>query len=120
MRKTIFSLLAFLFITSLCFAQQAQTTVSNTAAAPIASKIITAKVDAVTSGNPLKGTPAELVVVTDDGKKLSFTVKSGTPITDKDAKIITLSDVKKESKVTVEYTIKASGTNKALSIKLVE
>jgi len=125
MRKTIFLLFSFLFVTSLCFAQQAQTRVSQSAvsqaaSAPVATKILTAKVDLVTIGDTAKGTQSELMVVTDDGQKLSFAVKNGTPITGKNAKTITLSDVKKEDKVVVEYVTKATGTKKAVSIKLIE
>ena len=130
MRKIFFSLFAFLCITSLCFAQEAQapisqvqvtqSKVSQTAQAPVENKTLTGKVDLVTIGDTTKGIKSELVVVADDGQKLSFVVKSGTPVIDKDTKTITLSDIKKDNRVIVEYTTKASGTNKAQSIKLVE
>ena len=60
------------------------------------------------------------MVVDDNGKKLSFAVKSGIPITDKDGNKVTLSEIKKDTKITVAYITKISGINKALSIKLVE
>ena len=130
MRKTIFSLLSFLSVTSLCFAQQAQAPVSKPGVSPVAvsktapvaivSNTLIAKVDAITIGDAAKATQSELAVVTDDGKKLSFVVKSGTPVTGKEAKAIALSDLKKDDKVAVEYITKATGTKKALSIKLVE
>ena len=125
MKKTIFSLFALLFVNSLCFAQQTQTPASKPAVSHkssvtiAATKTLTAKVDVVTIGDDMKGTQSELAVVADDGVKSSFVVKSGTPITDKDAKAITLSSLKKENKVTVEY-VTQSGTKKAISIKLTE
>lgn len=122
MRKTIFSLFALLCVNSLCFAQQtpvSKAAVSQKSAASAATKTLAAKVDAVTIGDPMKGTESELAVVANDGGKSSFVVKSGISITGKDAKAISLSDLKKEDKVTVEYVTK-SGSKKAISIKLVE
>jgi len=125
MRKTIFSLFALLSVTSLCFAQQTQTQVSKTAVSHKSSvtvattKTLTAKVDTVTIGDPVKGTQSELAIVADDGTKSSFVVKSGTPVTDKEAKPVSLSDLKKDNKVAVEY-VTQSGTKKAISIKLAE
>ncbi len=125
MKKTIFSLLAFLFVTSLCFAQQAQTpvsqpAVSKTAQAPIEKKTLSGKVDSITIGDVKKGTKSELIVVADNGQKLSFAIKSGTPIIDKGTKILNLSELKKDDKVIVEYTAKANGINRAQSVKIVE
>jgi hypothetical protein len=125
MRKIIFSLFTFLSVTSLCFAQQAQTPVSKPMVSQVANalvenKIITGKVDSVTIGDVIKGTKSELMVVAENGQKLSFVVKSGTPITDKEGKTVTLIDINKDSKVTVEYVTNQMGTHKAQSIKLVE
>jgi len=137
MKKTLFTLIAATFISSLCFAQQESTSVkesqnpagsvttavtTTTALAPAAAatKIITGKVDAVSIGDVSKGIKSEIVVVSEDGQKLSLVVKSGTPIVSKDAKTITLKEIKKDDKVTVEYITKQSGVHRAESIKLVE
>ena len=124
MRKIIFSLLAFVSVTSLCFAQQPQAPVSQpatqTVKAPVESKIFTGKVELVTIGDPAKGTRTELAVVSDDGVKSSFIVKGTATITAKDGKAVTISDIKKDSKVTVEYMTNQAGINKAQSIKLAE
>ena len=125
MRKTFFSLFAFLCVVSLCFAQQVSTPisrplVSQATQASVENKVFTGKVVSIAIGDATKGTKSELVVVTDEGQKLSFVVKSGTPITDKDAKVVALSDIKKDNKVTVAYTMSEMGTHKAKSIKLVE
>jgi len=120
MKKITFSLFAFLFVSSLCFAQQASAPASQTAQTPVETKTFTGKVDSVSIGDATKGTKSELVVVANNGQKLSFVVKSGTPVTDKDAKTVSLSDIKKDNRVTVEYTISKMGTHKAQSIKLVE
>ena len=82
MRKIIFSIFASLFVSSLCFAQEAQapvsqapdtkSTVVQTAPAPVINKTLTGKVDSITIGDATKATQSELAVVTDDGMKLSF------------------------------------------------
>ncbi|HTZ11019.1 MAG TPA: hypothetical protein VMD04_01380 [Candidatus Margulisiibacteriota bacterium] len=124
MRRIIFSLLAFVSVTSLCFAQQAQAPVSQPASqtvkAPVESKTFTGKVELVMVGDPAKGTKTELTVVSDDGVKSSFIVKGTAAITAKDGKAVTLSDIKKDSRVTVEYMTNQAGINKAQSIKLAE
>ena len=120
MKKLTFLLLVLLSVSSLCFAQQAPVPASQATQAPAVIKTLTGKVDSITIGDAAKGIKSELVVMAEAGQKLDFVVKSGTPITDKDAKMIALSDIKKDNKVVVEYTTKASGTNKAQSIKLAE
>lgn len=120
MKKILLAVFVLTFVSSLCFAQQPTVSTTKTVPAPVVVKTLTGKVDSVTIGDTTKGTKSELAVVAESGQKLIFVVKSGTPITDKDAKAATLSDIKKDSKVTVEYTTKASGTNKAQSIKLVK
>ncbi len=120
MRKILFALLAITFISSLCFAQQAQAPVTKPTPAPVVARTLTGKVDSVSVGDATKGTKSELVVVADNGQKLSFVVKAGTPITAKDGKTLTLSDIKNDNKVTVKYTTSKMGAHKAQSIKLVE
>jgi len=137
MKKTLFTLIMATFISSLCFAQQesvsakdsqkpagaatavvAATTVS--APAPVLTKTIIGEVDAVSTGDVTKGTKPEILVISEDGQKLSLFVKAGTPIVAKDAKIITLKEIKKGDKVSVEYITKQSGVHRAESIKLIE
>jgi len=137
MKKTLFTLIAATFISSLCFAQQEPTSTKESqkpaaaatagvaaatalAPAPVLTKTITGKVDAITIGDVSKGIKSEIVVVGQDGQKLSLAVKSGTPIVAKDAKIITLKEIKKDDKVSVEYITKQSGAHRAESIKIVE
>jgi hypothetical protein len=126
MKKILLAVFVFTFTSSLCFAQQVSAPVVQTAQTtqavqtPAVVKTFTGKVDSLTIGDATSGTKSELVVVDDNGKKISFFVKNGTPITDKDEMTITLSDIKKDNKVTVEYKIKASGKNKAQSIKILE
>ena len=120
MKKITFLVFAFLFVSSLCFAQQVAAPVSQAAQIPVETKTFTGKVDSITIGDIAQGIKSELVVVADAGQKLSFVVKSGTPITDKDKKMVALSDLKKENKVVVEYTMSKMGAHKAQSIKLVE
>ncbi len=125
MKKTLLVLFVVAFVGTLCFAQEAQApvsqpTVSQTVQAPVVTKTISGKVDSVTIGDVTKGTKSKLVVVTDSGEKLSFVVKDGTPVTDKDRNTVALSDLKKDNKVTVVYTPGKMGIYRVQSIKLVE
>ena len=122
MKKIILVLFAVASVSSLCFAQQASTPASQGVQAPAATQTFnsTGKVSSITIGDATKGIKSELVIMNDSGKTSSFVVKSGIPVTDKDAKAITLNDIKKDNKVTVEYTIGKKGINRAQSIKVVE
>ncbi|MCX5668945.1 MAG: hypothetical protein NTX89_02325 [Candidatus Omnitrophica bacterium] len=120
MKKLTFLLFVFLCVSSLCYAQQVPVPVSQIAQTPVETQAFTGKVDSVTIGDTAQGVKSEIVVVADQGQKLSFVVKSGTLITDKDAKMVALSDIKKDNKVAVAYTTSKMGTHKAQSIKLVE
>ena len=120
MKKLTFLLFAFLFVSVLCFAQQVSVPVSKAAQIPVVNKTLAGKVDSITIGDATKGTKSELVVVAEDGQKLSFVVKNGTPINDKVGITVALNDIKKDTKVTVGYTMNEMGTHKAQSIKLVE
>ncbi|MCX5699769.1 MAG: hypothetical protein NTX01_08775 [Candidatus Omnitrophica bacterium] len=68
MKKLTFSLFAFLFVSTLCFAQQASVPVSQTVQTPVVMKTLAGKVDLVTIGDTTKGTKSELVVVAEDGQ----------------------------------------------------
>ncbi len=118
MKKLFFFAAVITLVSSVCFAQQPSTPVTKVVPTPVETKTFTGKVDSVTIGDATKGIKSELVVADDNGQKISFAVNSATPITGKDGKALTLADIKKDSKVTVDYTKKASGTNKAQSIKL--
>jgi len=122
MKKIILALFAVAFVSSLCFAQQASVPASQGVQTPAAAQTFnsTGKVSSITIGDATKGIKSELVIMDDSGKTASFVVKSGIPVTDKDAKAITLNDIKKDNKVTVEYTIGKKGINRAQSIKVVE
>ena len=119
MKKIFLILFAVTFVSSLCFAQQASAPVSQTAPTPVVSRTITGKVDSVSLGDAAKGIASGITVIDEKGQKLSFRVKSDTPITAKDGKTLTLSGIMKDNKVAVEYTT-TRGIHRAQSIKLVE
>jgi len=122
MKKITLALFFVAFVSSLCFAQQASAPVSQAVQTPAVAHTFTStgKVDSTIIGDTTKGIRSELAIIDANGKTVSFVVKSSVSITDKDAKVITLNDIKKDSKVTVEYTISNKGINRAQSIKLVE
>jgi len=120
MKKILFAVLAITLVSSLCFAQQATAPTTKAASITTETKTFTGKADSVSLGDAAKGTKSEIIVMADNGQKMNFVVKAGTPITTKDGKAITLTDIKKDNKVSVEYTMSKMGAHKAQSIKLVE
>ncbi|GEM_PF-1513101 len=119
MRKLFLAILAVMFISSSVFAQQT-TTPTKTAAVPAVIKTVTGKVDSVTVGNTEKKIKSEIVVIDEKGQKITLSVKSGTAITSKDGQKIALSEIKKDTKVSVEYKSKTGGAHRAQAIKIIE
>jgi ABC-type oligopeptide transport system substrate-binding subunit len=123
MKNLLFALLAVTFVISLCFAQpaaQPTAVASKPVEKPVEIKTFTGKVDSVVIGDIAKKTVSEIVALDEKGQKLSFVVRPSTSILAKDGKAVTLNEIKKDNKVTIEYTTSAAGTNKAKSIQLAE
>jgi len=118
MKKMLFAVLVLTFTSSLCFAQEAQA--PATTSVSVGTKTFTGKVCSVAIGDATLEAKSEFGIVDDNGQTIGFAVEKGTPVTDKAGKAATLSGIKNDIKVTVEYTIEANGTNKAQSIKFVE
>jgi len=106
MRKILFALVAVAFVTSLCFAQTIET------------KTFSGTVEAVSFGGGRKGAKPSIVAVDDKGQKIDFVAKSKATITGKDGKAIDMTDIKKGDKVSVQYTTRSDGINRAKSVKV--
>ena len=119
MKKILFAVLVLTFASSLCFAQQTSVPVSPSATKQVETKSVVGKIDSITLANTTKGTHSAIAVVDEKGQKMDFAVKVSTVISAKDGKKLTFSDLKKDSKVIVEYVMTEKGT-RAQSIKLVE
>ena len=120
MKKIFLTLLAATFVSSLCFAQEASAPVNQVAPKPVETKSFAGKIDAITLTDVTKGVHSAIAVVDEKGQKMDFAVRISTVISAKDGKTLTFSDLKKDSKVIVEYVTTGKDTNKAQSIKLVE
>ncbi|MGA2775782.1 MAG: hypothetical protein ABSE81_06980 [Candidatus Omnitrophota bacterium] len=119
MKKTLLVVLAFTFVSSLCFAQQPTAPVSQAAPKSVETKSFVGKIDTIILADAVKGTHSAIAVVDEKGQKMNFTVKISTVISAKDGKKLTFSELKKDNKVIVEYITTEKGTNRAQSIKLV-
>lgn len=121
MKKILLATLVVVFTSSLCFAQQTSVSVSQTAQTSAGTRTMTGtgRVGSIIIGDSTKGIKSQLSVMDDYGKNISFAVSSETSITDKDGKVVAISDLKKGNKVTVVYAV-GKKVNRAQSIKLVE
>jgi len=125
MKKIFFVLPAVVFTASLCFAQESErsSALASQSALPVSqveSKSFTGKVNVVSVGNVNEGVKSQITVMDDNGQSLGFALESGALITDKDGNILTLTDIKNDTKITVTYITEADGTNKAQAIKVSE
>ena len=124
MKKIIFVILTFMFVNSLCFAQQSSS-ISPVTLKLLETKTFAGKVEWITSGDPINKISPRITVVDENGKRLSFEIKTSASVTpatiisDKDGNTITFSTITRGSKVALEYAITKKGINKAKSIKLV-
>ena len=118
MKKILFALVALAFVTSLCFAQKDSTAACKAAPAAIETKTFSGTVEAVSFGGGRKGAKPSIVAVDDKGQKIDFVAKSKATITGKDGKAIDMTDIKKGDKVSVQYTTRSDGINRAKSVKV--
>ena len=106
MKKVLFVLLAVMFVTSVCFAQEAVE--KKEAAAPVQATVEGAKtvlgtVVSVTVADPAKGIAKGTVVVADGtGKTVEYTVDETAKILDAGFNIITLNQIKAGETVEVK------------------
>ncbi|MFA6357410.1 MAG: hypothetical protein WCY09_01900 [Candidatus Omnitrophota bacterium] len=126
MKKTLLALLVVMFFSSLGFAQEVSAPASQPALKLLETKTFTGKVEWLTSGDSVNKTGQKIMVADENGKSLSFEVKTSASITgattatDKDGNPIALSAIVKGSKVFLEYAVTKKSINKLKSIRLLE
>jgi len=120
MNKIFFSILAVVFVYSLCFAQQPTVPMSSSKLAVPENKILAGKVESVSLANVEKGTKTEITVVDESGKKVTFLVKSTVTIYDADHSAITLDKINKDENVKIKYSTTKEGVEEAVSIRVVK
>ena len=113
MKDTLFTLIAILSLSTICFAQQSQ-------APTEVFKTCKGKIESISIANPKNGTPAEIMVLDDKGQRIKFVVKPGTTISDENDKTPSLDKIGKEDNLVIEYRTTKEGINIAESIKSVE
>jgi len=96
MKKISFSLFAFLFVSSLCFAQQAQAPASKLNSAPVETKTLTGKVDQGAHAAKIKLLQDSAAALQNSNPDLA---KGLNDIADKEAKEIQEWKAKHEAKV---------------------
>ncbi|MDD5195873.1 MAG: hypothetical protein PHQ96_09420 [Candidatus Omnitrophica bacterium] len=124
MKKIIFVMLAFTFIGSLCFAQEAAAPAADPAvpeaAKPVEAKTCTGKIDSITTGDAANNTAPEVAVMDEQGQKLVFVIKDNTVISQSNGEPATLIGLKKDDKVIIMYTTDEKGVNGAQSVQLAD
>jgi hypothetical protein len=119
MKKMLFALIAVVFVSSLCFAQEvsAPSRVSNTTAS-VKVKIETFIGDVILVSIGNAGTNSKILVRDDNGKVLTFRVTAYADIIDKNGNPTTL-DWTENKKVAIKYTVNdENGTRMVRSIKV--
>jgi hypothetical protein len=133
MKKLLFVLFALVFVTSLSYGKQISAPVSKvsvSAVKPVPAPVTHAAVKAVkyetfigvvdsVSVNVNPKASSSILVVDEKGQKKDFLVRYYTIISAKDGKLITLNEIKKDNKVTVQYRSQKV-SNKAVFIQLLE
>jgi hypothetical protein len=99
-----------------CIAQGVKLPAPATAAKGPEIKTVVGKVASVTVADPAKATKSEIVVTEENGKTITFLVKTTTTIYDTDLKAIVLDKITKDQKVRVKYMISKEGVGEATAI----
>ncbi len=129
MKKTLFMLLALMFISTVCFAQPpaapvapVQAPITPPAQMPpkmVEIKTATGAVDFVSAGDPAKNTKPEIVITDETGNKTSFAIKTTATIYDAAGKSIGFDSITKGEKVRIRYTSTKENVNEAVMVMIV-
>lgn len=120
MLKMPFVLLPAVFAVSLCFAQEQAAPVNEAVPDQAATETFSGKVDYLVLADPGSDMPGRLAIVDDGGIKLVFIVKPRTPVSTADGTSISLSKIKKDNLVTVDYITALKNTKIVQSIKVTQ
>lgn len=104
MKKIFFVLSGILFFCPLCFGQEPQISTSEVVPASVETKVFTGKVSLIDFEERTKDFPARIDAVDAGGQRLVFVVAKKIPIQAKDGKAILLRKIRKNDKITIEYT----------------
>jgi len=118
MKKIISVVMGALFVTSLCFAEQAPAPKKPKANEPMAGITLTGMVKSVTPEDAAKGVKPAIVVADNAGKQANCLVTPSTKISGKEGKPIQLSQLAAGEHVSVKYVMTKDGMKEALKIKL--
>ncbi len=120
MRKIFLAFIAVAFASSLCFAKEPEAPLDQTASKPVETKTFTGKIKSVSLADSTKKTKPKIIALDEKGQKFSFMVRPKTTIHGKDGRELNLSEINKDDKVIIDYSVTAKGVNRAKSIKVVE
>jgi hypothetical protein len=122
MRRLFGLLIGLVFLFSLTAGLTAQQTATQTTQQHNASakKLFRGKIEAVTMGDPTKGTTSEITVLDPQKKSMIFLVKSTTTLYNATGTAITLDKIVKGSKVRVRYTTTPEAAHEAASVRVMK
>jgi hypothetical protein len=122
MKRAIILLIILGLTSTICFAEKAAVPKKDAAFSHKGVKefVATGYVETVISADPKQGQRSEIIIVTDDGKRIIFSVKKTTTIYDNDMKAKSLAKILIKTRVTVRYRSDKDGFYEALSITELE
>lgn len=120
MKKLIFILIAFALLIPACFAEQAPVSGKPSAQAQMETKSITGKIESITVADTAKSIKNEIVIVEENGTKMSFGVSNSVVVHDTASAVISFDKLAKDQKVQVDYHVNKAGVNKVTAITLVK
>jgi hypothetical protein len=118
MNKTFFVFVAMLFVSSVCFAQQAPIAPKHVTAMATANKGVIVTIQSVSLGDAAKNLKPEIVVADSMNKERKIVVMPATVILDKEGKAVSLDKLTKGEKIHLMYTVTKEGIKEALTIKI--
>lgn len=119
MKKALFVFVAMLFVSSVCFAQQAPMAPKHVTPMATANKTVTGRIQSVSLGDTAKNLKPEIEIIDKMNKTRKIVVMPATVISDKEGKVVSLDKVTKGENVSVKYTVTKEGVKEALTIKIV-
>lgn|GEM_PF-6538485 len=86
----------------------------------LATRTIRGIVEYINYGNPAKKIMSTIVIIQEDGKRISMEIQADTVFYDKNGQTIAWDKLKRGDEVVIEYVVKREIIEKAESIKLIK
>ena len=123
MKNTILIGIALMLLVSPCYGDEGESrsvVKDVTLREPSGPLVFVGKAESIIPAGPITANRSSIIVLDENGNEASFEVKTLAVIYDFTGRMISLDQIRKDSKVQINYRVLAGGTKEAASIKVLK